>query len=135
VELEVEIASDLPAVECRVAQVQQVVMNLLTSAREALNGRPVAQAAAEQAKVRVVVSAIERQGSRWVRISVEDNGAPISPEDLPELFRGSRSIRGRDQGTNLGLAIGRDIAIEHGGSLDVDSAQALTRFTLELPAL
>jgi len=135
VELDVQIAEDLPAVECRVAQVQQVVMNLLTGAREALNGRPAAQADTEQARVRVAVTAIERQGARWVRISVEDNGAPISPDDLPELFSGSRSIRGRDQGTNLGLAIGRDIALEHGGSLDVESDAGLTRFNLDLPTL
>lgn len=72
-----------------------------------------------------------------VRLAVSNSGSEIAPEHLPRLFDrfyrvdGSRHHSG--EGAGLGLAITRSIASAHGGHIEVDSAQQVTRFTLWLP--
>jgi signal transduction histidine kinase len=71
-----------------------------------------------------------------VRITVTDTGPGIHPDDVPRIF--DRFYRGRNvngaTGTGLGLAIARWIALQHHGSIDVQSAPgAGSRFTIVLP--
>jgi len=73
-----------------------------------------------------------------VRISVQDNGPGIAPEDLPHLFdrfyRSDRSRARAEGGTGLGLSIARHLAQAHGGDITVTSVlgQGAT-FTVILP--
>jgi heavy metal sensor kinase len=73
-----------------------------------------------------------------IRISVEDEGCGIAPEDLPHIFRpfyrSSRARRAGFAGVGLGLAVCQRIAQALGGTLDVQSSEGQgTRFTLGLP--
>lgn len=85
------------------------------------------------------VSARTQVANSGVEVVVQDNGIGISPQELPRIFERFYQVdkaRGPERGTGLGLAIAREIALAHGGSIDVASAgrgKGAT-FTLWLPA-
>jgi two-component system, NtrC family, nitrogen regulation sensor histidine kinase NtrY len=100
-----ELPSDLPPVLADRDQLQQVLVNLLENAREAVAG---------SVEPRVVVRA-QRVGDR-VRIEVLDNGPGISAEVRDRLFQPYAT--GKPGGTGLGLALVQRIVVEHGGRVD-----------------
>ena len=67
-----------------------------------------------------------------LRLAVWNRGAEISPETSGKLFEPFFTTR--EKGTGLGLAFVREIAVDHGGRIDVASADGETTFTLVLPA-
>ena len=81
---------------------------------------------------------IERTASHAARIAVENPGAPIAAEHLARLFDrfyrvdASRQKTGAD-GAGLGLAITKSIVEAHQGRIDVDCAEGMVRFGIELP--
>lgn len=85
---------------------------------------------------RITLSAEPVDG--WVRLSVQDSGPGIPPDDLPYIFdrfwRGDPSRpRGAGAGSGLGLAIARQLVQAHGGRIEVESRLGEgTRFTVEL---
>jgi two-component system sensor kinase FixL len=102
-----EFAPDLPPVLVDPVQIQQILVNLLRNALDAVR---------DHAAPEVRVSA--RIGAGDVEVSVTDNGAGIPPDRLPTLFKAFASTKG--SGLGLGLAISRTIAQTHGGNLTVD---------------
>jgi predicted ATPase/signal transduction histidine kinase/tRNA A-37 threonylcarbamoyl transferase component Bud32 len=134
IQLEIAIPSGLPPVRCRVQQIQQIVMNLVTNARDALNERYAGYDEAKLIEIRAEPRAAD--GRSWVRLIVEDHGAGIPADVLPRIFDPFFTTKGRDQGTGLGLAVSHGIAKEHGGELSVDTTLGEgTRFRLDLPAV
>jgi PAS domain S-box-containing protein len=133
IQLRVAIPSGLPPIHCRVQQIQQIVMNLVTNARDALNERYRGYDERKLIEIRAELCVIaDRQ---WVRLIVEDHGAGIPAEILPRIFDPFFTTKGRDQGTGLGLAVSHGIAKDHGGSLGVETRVGEgTCFLLDLPA-
>jgi len=132
IEVRCEIPEELPDVPCRSQQIQQVVLNLLTNARDALNLRY--PNASPDKVLRIVAALREEQGHRWVRLTVEDHGIGIAPEVSGRVFDPFFTTKPRDQGTGLGLSISHGIIHDHGGSLWFESEPGQgTRFHLELP--
>jgi PAS domain S-box-containing protein len=128
--VDVSAEPDLPQVHCRIQQIQQIIMNLVTNARDALNSRYGEYDDQKRIELRVQRSA----RSDWVRVSVRDFGAGIPAEVLPRIFDPFFTTKGRDQGTGLGLAVSHGIAQEHGGELTVETVRGQgTCFILELP--
>lgn len=116
------LARGLPPVHVEAVQIQQVVVNLLRNALEALEGRP---------DGRIVV---ETQAQpETIALTVRDNGSGIPPAAMDGLFRPFSSSK--PAGLGLGLAISRTIARNHGGDLTVDpGGQGRgAAFTLLLP--
>ncbi|WP_138419333.1 sensor histidine kinase [Sinomonas gamaensis] len=79
-----------------------------------------------------------KQEGGWAVCTVEDRGIGIAPEDLQRVFtrfqRSSAAVRSGIPGTGLGLALAREVAVQHGGSLDVESELGVgSVFTLRLP--
>jgi two-component system, LuxR family, sensor kinase FixL len=100
-------ADNLPAAIVDPVQIQQIVVNLIRNALEAVKDRPEAAIVIETA----------REGESLV-VSISDNGPGISAAVLPTLFKAfSTSKR---TGMGLGLSISRTIAQNHGGDLAVD---------------
>lgn len=103
-------------------QIRQVLLNLLLNAVDHLpssGGR--------------ISVAVGRRGDE-ARVSVEDNGAGIPPENLKRVFEPFFTTKGSGSGTGLGLAICQRIAEEHGGRIEVDSEPGRgARFCLVLP--
>lgn len=113
---------DLPPIEADQVQIQQVIVNLVRNAFEALRGHQHAE---------VVIST--RLEDRHALIAVADNGGGIPPDKLSELFQAFKT--GKRNGMGLGLAISRTIVQSHGGELLVDPGGGGqgARFTVKLP--
>ncbi len=131
IEVLTEAQDALPRVRCRVQQIQQVLMNLLTNARDALNDRY--SGGDDNKVIRVVLSRMDRDGASWVRLTVEDRGVGVSPEAAQHLFEAFYTTKTVGRGTGLGLSISLGIVQEHGGTLTFESEpNQLTRFHLDL---
>ncbi|WP_198154449.1 protein kinase domain-containing protein [Plesiocystis pacifica] len=158
IHLEVEIEPGLPPVSCRPQQIRQIIMNLVTNARDAVNARYAGQRDVDPDCKRILLRARSFEGAldeggaegaaqtsgsgpgsgsgRWVRVSVEDCGTGIPDAIKAQIFDPFFTTKGRDQGTGLGLAVSHGIAVEHGGALSVDSELGVgTTFHLTLPAI
>lgn len=123
----VALALDLPRgvalAEGDARRLGQVAVNLLSNAVQAL-----AEAAVEAPSLAVRAAATEREAL----LVVEDNGPGLSASVLPRLFDPLFSTRA--EGTGLGLALSRQIAEAHGGTLTAANAEPRgARFTLALP--
>jgi PAS domain S-box-containing protein len=130
--LNVDIPDDLPQIKCRAQQIQQVLMNLLTNARDALNQRYPKYDANKIATV--TVHPFEEEGQRWLRITVEDHGVGIPAEIRERIFDPFYTSKDRALSTGLGLSISLGIVQDHNGKLTFESEEGQpTRFYLDLP--
>ena len=129
--LKVEVPEQLPSVKCRSQQIQQVFMNLLGNARDALNLR---YPEYDDGKWIAISSRLEqRDGEPWVCTTVEDHGSGISADVIDRVFDPFFTTKGRDEGTGLGLSVSHGIMREHRGSLEVESVPGeYTRFHINL---
>ncbi|PRQ09254.1 trifunctional serine/threonine-protein kinase/ATP-binding protein/sensor histidine kinase [Enhygromyxa salina] len=130
--LHIDIPDTLPSVDCRVQQIQQVIMNLVTNARDAVGGRwPDYH---EKKRIEIVGSTFERNGQPWVRLTVTDTGGGVPEDVVARIFDPFFTTKGRDQGTGLGLAVSHGIVAEHGGELRLENEPGVSAsFHLELP--
>ncbi|HZD54973.1 MAG TPA: ATP-binding protein [Candidatus Aquicultoraceae bacterium] len=110
--LEQSLAEGLPAVKGSMIQLEQVAVNTLINAAEALESRP-------DACIRV--STQLENGGRQVRMSISDNGPGMTDEVKDRLFDPFFTTKQRIGGTGLGMSITYGIIEEHGGSIEVDS--------------
>ena len=132
IELEVHVPEDLPQLRCRSQQIQQVLMNLLTNARDALNGRYPSYD--PNKTIRLSAELVVVDGRRWVRVCCEDNGGGIPKAAQERLFDPFFTTKPRDAGTGLGLSISHGIVCEHQGRLYFDTVEGeSTRFYVDLP--
>ena len=93
------------------AQLQQVFMNLLLNALEAMGTNGVLTVKTETVK--------DERNERHLRINIQDTGVGIAPENLEHLFEPFFTTK--KNGTGLGLAISQRIALEHHGMIHVQS--------------
>lgn len=112
---------DLPAVECDPGQVNQVFMNILSNACDAISG---------QGNVWVTT---RRNGSS-VEVAIRDDGSGMTPEVKGHIFDPFFTTKDVGGGTGLGLAISHGVIAAHGGTIDVETAPgAGTTFRIRLP--
>jgi signal transduction histidine kinase len=116
--------SDLPRLLFDPVGISRAVLNVVTNAIDAVEGRPAAA-------VMITVQADSEAG--LARITVADNGAGMPPETLAEIFTLFVSTKGA-RGTGLGLTVSRKILREHGGDIRATSREGEgSTFVLELP--
>jgi signal transduction histidine kinase len=119
VEISFQRLESLPPVEHDSAQVQQVLLNLLLNALQAIDGK---------GSIRVEIE--HRDGHAIV--AVTDTGRGIPPEHLPNIFRPFFTTKG--SGTGLGLSLARRIVENHGGKIEVTSMPGVgSQFLVWLP--
>jgi signal transduction histidine kinase len=107
------------------AQLQQVFMNVLLNALEAMGANGVLTVATE--------IAAGGRGERLLKIHIQDTGVGIPPENLKHLFEPFFTTK--KHGTGLGLAISKRIALEHQGEIELRSETGKgSIFTILLPA-
>jgi len=132
IEVITNIEPDLPPVYCHRQQIQQVVMNLLTNARDALNAHP--EKNEERKTIAIRLAALDGHDCPWMRMTVEDNGAGIDPTIQDRIFDPFYTSKSRDKGTGLGLSISHGIVEEHGGRLWFETIPGNgSRFHMDLP--
>jgi PAS domain S-box-containing protein len=130
--LELAIPEDLPNVKCRSQQIQQVLMNLMTNARDALNERY--SGYSPDKILRIAAEEIIKHGRRFIRTTVEDTGTGIPAEIRDRIFDPFFTTKPKETGTGLGLSISYGIVRDHGGELGVESVpDRYTRFHMDLP--
>ena len=119
IEVVTEIPEGLPKVRCHGQQIQQVLINLLFNARDALNAR--FHDAAPDKTIRIVVRPFEREGEAWIRLTVEDRGIGVPPDVSRRIFDPFFTTKPQEEGTGLGLSISYGLMKEHGGDLWFES--------------
>ena len=111
----------VPQIECIGSQINQVIMNLLVNA---------AQAIAEQGTITITTGFNEDEV--WIEIS--DTGSGIAPDNLPRIFEPFFTTKPLGQGTGLGLSLSYKIVQAHNGTLTVESRlHQGTTFRISLP--
>lgn len=113
---------DIGAFECYPNQLNQVFMNLLLNASQAISDTG-------------TITIRTRAREDGVLIDIEDTGAGIQPANLKRIFEPGFTTKGARVGMGLGLLISRQIVEHHGGRIDVRSEPgAGTKFTVWLPS-
>ena len=124
--LVVEFGGDLPATWADPFQLQQVFINLLSNAEQALSSR--------SGERRITVRTELRD--KALVATVADTGPGIAPEHLPHIFNPFYTTKPRGVGTGLGLSISFGIVREHGGTLQVISEPGKgAAFEVSLPVV
>ncbi|HLW36386.1 MAG TPA: ATP-binding protein, partial [Chthoniobacterales bacterium] len=123
-EVKVSLANNLPAVVGDPTQIQQVLVNLVGNAFEAMRDKP--------ANKRKVELTTEKNGDETVCVAVRDYGVGLSDATRARLFE--QFFTTKKEGLGMGLAIVRSIIEAHGGSIDADNANGGgARFHFTLP--
>lgn len=113
----------LPPILGDVTTLGQVLMNMLTNAREAMP---------HGGHIRLETGPATRPG--WIRLLIADTGTGMSAEEMAKIF--DPFFTTKSNGTGLGLSVTYGIIQEHGGTVDVQSQPgAGTTFVISLPAL
>jgi PAS domain S-box-containing protein len=147
---EVDLPTDLPAIRCRSQQIQQVLMNLITNARDALNEKY----PGHDDNKKIILNAecgMRNAEGKWerlacggsppfpgselcVRLTVKDLGPGMPAEVRERIFDPFYTTKPKDRGTGLGLSISHGIIKDHGGVLSVESEPGeWTRCCIDLP--
>ncbi|TVP59736.1 MAG: GAF domain-containing protein [Nodularia sp. (in: Bacteria)] len=128
---------DLPPIECFPGQLNQVFMNLLANAIDALEEANTGYTFAEIARNpnRITVKTTLSEDKNAVLISIQDNGLGMSAEVKEKIFEHLFTTKAVGQGTGLGLAIAWQIVVDkHGGQIEVNSTPGeSTEFIVTLP--
>jgi PAS domain S-box-containing protein len=125
VAISLDAAPGLPPIVGDRTQLQQVIVNLVINAAQAMASSP---AGRRQLRIRTVPAE-----AGTLRSTFEDSGPGIGPDDFGQLFESFFTTK--DVGMGMGLAISRSIVEAHGGRIRADNESTLggARFTVELP--
>jgi two-component system sensor kinase FixL len=123
-QLKTSLAKDLPTIEADSVQIQQVLINLVGNALDAMRDTPV--------RSRKVEVATEQNDDGTIRVSVRDHGTGIPDEARERLFE--KFFTTKEQGLGMGLAIARSTIEAHGGTIAAENVEGGgARFCFTLP--
>ena len=123
IEIVTHLSPDLPPILANQGLLQQVLVNILLNARDAM----------EKGGVLSVATGFENPP--WVTIRISDTGCGIKPEDIQRIFTPLFTTKGEGKGTGLGLSISQDIIKSHNGAIEVESVPGKgTTFIIRLPS-
>jgi CheY-like chemotaxis protein len=125
VELDEKLDGSLPPIWADPFQLQQVLLNLVGNAEQALAGW--------EGEKRISVRS-ETRGGRIV-VTVSDTGPGIPSAEIDRVFNPFYTTKGIGKGTGLGLSVSDGIIREHGGSIRVESVGRGASFIIELPII
>jgi PAS domain S-box-containing protein len=129
IDLQVASSGDLPQILASKSALQQVVVNLLTNARDALlshgarSGRP---------RIRIHV-ARAKTDSGYVHLTIANNGPAIPETHRTRIFEPFYTTKDRTSGTGLGLSISHGIVQRHGGEILLEDNDRELAFVIQLP--
>jgi C4-dicarboxylate-specific signal transduction histidine kinase len=129
------LSSDLPKVKGDAHQLEQVLLNLLANARDAVESKFEAQGGgAELQKKLVITTQVSGDENETVEILVKDTGSGIPQEALKSIFDPFYTTKEVGKGTGLGLSISYGIIQDHKGEIDVaETGPEGSTFRISLP--
>ena len=114
VRVETDLSRTLPAVAGDAHQLEQAFLNIVTNALDAMAAGGV---------LRVATEPELREGRRWAVVRVSDSGPGIPEEHLTHIFEPFFTTKEAGKGVGLGLFITHQVVREHGGEIDVETAE------------
>lgn len=123
----IELADDIPEFYFNKGQIQQVLVNLIMNASQAM-------LSGGKLSIRTKLLKDNDNLKSKVMIEVEDTGTGISPENMPKIFLPFFSTKSTTEGTGIGLSISKEIIERHGGEIFAESEVGVgSTFTIILP--
>jgi len=126
---------ELPKVKGDTNQLEQVILNLITNARDAITGKNEDESDADplEESIQIVTRKIDSDG-KYIGVDVRDTGTGIKKKDLDSIFDPFYSTKEVGKGTGLGLSISYGIINEHKGNIEVTkTGPDGTTFSIRLP--
>lgn len=121
-----EFSDHLPSINADSIQLQQALLNILINAMQTLAGQKVGEK-------RIDVKTMLDSKTGFVRVSIRDNGPGIDSLTRNMIFEPYYTTR--EKGSGIGLSFCRDIILDHGGKIDVESKKGEgAEFSISLPA-
>jgi len=118
-----ELCGTLPAIAADTGQMQQVFINIILNAAEAMRG-----------KGTLMIQSVLSGDGNHVEVRISDTGCGIDKNDIERLFEPFFTTKESGQGTGLGLAVSFGIIQKHHGTIEVQSQKNIgTTFTVRLP--
>ncbi len=136
IELDFAVAPRIPRILMDGSQLEQILMNLVVNARDAIAGSGVVRVAVTAKDVDEELAALfNLPPGRYVGIEVSDTGSGMQPDVAARIFEPYFTTKARNKGTGLGLATVHGIVQQAGGEIRVDSVVGHgTSFQILLPA-
>ena len=124
IEVVTRLDPELPLSLVDPGQLQQVFLNLIVNAEQAM----------KEAHGRGILTITTMKKEKIIRVSFQDDGPGIMPENRRRLFEPFFTTKEPGEGTGLGLSLSRAIVLEHGGKINVESEPGHgANFIIELP--
>jgi len=129
-DLELDLDPDLPTLRCVAAEVNQVLLNLIVNAADAISEKN-----GENSGLKGLITVRTRCGEEQVIVEVEDTGGGIPDEIRSRIFDPFFTTKDVGKGTGQGLAITYNVIVnKHGGTLDVESMPGVgSLFRVSIP--
>jgi len=123
IQIHSELQNKLPAIEADTQLIQEILMNLLINALDAVdaNGH--------------ITIKTSNAGQNKVELQISDDGAGIHPDNVDKIFDPFFTTKEEGKGTGLGLSVSLGIIEAHNGTIAVDSQDGLTSFIIQLPIM
>lgn len=122
---------DLPLIECLAGQLNQVFMNILVNAIDALEEAIDNDKLNRDPKIEISTTRLTQD---WIQICIADNGLGMPATVHKRLFEPFFTTKPVGKGTGLGLSISYQVVVEkHGGNLSCTSTPEGTQFTIKIP--
>ncbi|HLP84672.1 MAG TPA: ATP-binding protein, partial [Phycisphaerales bacterium] len=130
-DVKTEFDINLPMIPCLVAEFNQVILNLIVNAADAIAEKQGPSGA------KGLITVTTRAGSDYIEIRVADDGAGIPTSVQPRLFTPFFTTKGVGKGTGQGLAISRSIIVDkHAGEMTFETTPGVgTAFIVRLPVI
>ena len=132
IELVVELSPDIPKLSGSINGIEQIVVNLLLNARDAVGDKKSDNGDSEKGLI-TIKTRLHPDGT-LVIVEVADNGCGIEQEHVPQIFNPFYTTKQSGKGTGLGLSVSLGIAQAHGGFIDLETTVGKgSTFSLILP--
>lgn len=130
-EVETQLEPDLPLAPCHLGELNQVFLNLIVNAADAIEEKVRAGAAAQKGKIKITTLA----DAACVEVQIADSGIGIRAEHQPHIFEPFFTTKEVGKGTGQGLMLCYDVIVnKHGGTIAFDSQPGTgTTFRVRLP--